>query len=252
MASSAGKQRTQEERRSRAERSMLAAAVRLFSRRGVEQTSMADIGEEAGYSRGLANHHFGSRAELVERLARRSQAEFVTSLGDTGGEELRELAERFGIGVETGERPGITQDLVDRLDARPPSALLKDLGDFGGVELRALVALADAYLATIGGGSDAVRAFLVMWGASFPEETALRLVFAANDARFRRSVEELVRLGQLNGNLDPGADPAGTATVVVGLLRGISAQYTVDPGGVDLDAARRTTARFLRDTLGVA
>ncbi|MBN6040511.1 TetR family transcriptional regulator [Amycolatopsis sp. 195334CR] len=240
MASSAKKQRTQEERRSSAERAMLAAAVRLFSKRGVEQTSMADIGEEAGYSRGLANHHFGSRAELVDRLARRSQADFVTSLGDAGGNELRELADRFSAGEHT------TQELVARLDSRKRSPVLEDVR---GAEPRALVALADAYLATIGGGSEAVRAFLVMWGASFPEETALRLVFAANDARFRFSVEDLVRLGQRNGTIVPEADPAGTATVVVGLLRGISAQYAVDPDAVDLAAARRTTARFLRDTL---
>ncbi|MEN3265204.1 TetR/AcrR family transcriptional regulator [Pseudonocardia sp.] len=85
------RRRTQEERRNQAERALLDAAARLFARRGVDQTSLAEVGEEAGYSRGLANHHFGSKAALVERLAHRSQRDFVAGLGDIGGHELRAL-----------------------------------------------------------------------------------------------------------------------------------------------------------------
>jgi hypothetical protein len=97
--------------------------------------------------------------------------------------------------------------------------------------------------------SDAARAFFVMWGAAFPEETALRPVFVVDDARFRRGVEKVVRLGQQNLTIKPEIDPAGVAVAVVGMLRGIAAQFTVDPDGVDLAAARRVGAQFLRDTL---
>jgi AcrR family transcriptional regulator len=72
--------RSQADRRAEAERALLDAAMRLFAERGVEGTSLADIGEAAGYSRGLANHHFGSRAGLVERLARRGVRRFVRAL----------------------------------------------------------------------------------------------------------------------------------------------------------------------------
>jgi AcrR family transcriptional regulator len=85
------RRRSQEERRSQAEQSLLDAAARLFARRGVDQTSLAEVGEEAGYSRGLASHHFGSKAALVERLAQRSQRHFVDSLGEIGGQELQAL-----------------------------------------------------------------------------------------------------------------------------------------------------------------
>ncbi|MEU9210999.1 TetR family transcriptional regulator [Streptomyces sp. NPDC048415] len=85
------RRRSQEERRSQAEQSLLDAAVRLFARRGIDQTSLAEVGEEAGYSRGLASHHFGSKAALVERLAQRSQRHFVESLGEIGGHEVRAL-----------------------------------------------------------------------------------------------------------------------------------------------------------------
>ena len=67
------KRRTQTERRSIAERSLIEAARRLVARRGVDRTSVADVGEEAGYSRGLVNHRFGSKAALLQTLARDSQ-----------------------------------------------------------------------------------------------------------------------------------------------------------------------------------
>jgi AcrR family transcriptional regulator len=38
--------------------------------RGYEKTTLAAIGEAAGYSRGLATHHFGSKADLFARVIR--------------------------------------------------------------------------------------------------------------------------------------------------------------------------------------
>jgi AcrR family transcriptional regulator len=49
---------------------MLEAAVTLMGERGYEQTTLAAIGEAAGYSRGLATHHFGSKADLFARVIR--------------------------------------------------------------------------------------------------------------------------------------------------------------------------------------
>jgi AcrR family transcriptional regulator len=74
---SAPLRRTQTERRTQAEQGLLDAALRLFADKGIDQTSLADIGEEAGYSRGLVNHHFGTKAALVERLAEERQRRFV-------------------------------------------------------------------------------------------------------------------------------------------------------------------------------
>lgn len=88
-----GERRTQAERRSQAERALLDAAATLFARRGVDQTSLAHVGEQAGYSRGLVNHHFGSKAALVERLAQRSQLDFVSQLAEFDGDEVDALAE---------------------------------------------------------------------------------------------------------------------------------------------------------------
>jgi AcrR family transcriptional regulator len=81
------RRRSQEERRNQAEQALLDAAARLFARRGLDHTSLAEVGNEAGYSRGLATHHFGSKAALVERLARRSQRNFVAGLGNVDDQE---------------------------------------------------------------------------------------------------------------------------------------------------------------------
>ena len=88
-----GERRTQAERRAQAEQALLDAAMVLFARRGVDQTSLADVGEQAGYSRGLVNHHFGSKAALVERLAQRSQLDFVNRLAEFDGDEVDVLVE---------------------------------------------------------------------------------------------------------------------------------------------------------------
>jgi AcrR family transcriptional regulator len=72
--------RTQEQRRSEAERKLLRSATELIAEQGAGATSLAQIGERAGFSRGLVNHHFGSRAALFERLVRETQREFASTL----------------------------------------------------------------------------------------------------------------------------------------------------------------------------
>jgi AcrR family transcriptional regulator len=61
---------TQADRSALSERRTLEAAVQLMGERGYEKTTLAAIGEAAGYSRGLATHHFGSKADLFARVIR--------------------------------------------------------------------------------------------------------------------------------------------------------------------------------------
>jgi len=61
---------TQADRSALSERRMLEAAVELMGERGYEQTTLAAIGEAAGYSRGLPTHLFGSKADLFARVIR--------------------------------------------------------------------------------------------------------------------------------------------------------------------------------------
>jgi AcrR family transcriptional regulator len=60
--------RTQAERVAESDRRMLEAAMRLIAQRGYSQTTLEAIGVEAGYSRGLVQHRFGSKDKLLEAL----------------------------------------------------------------------------------------------------------------------------------------------------------------------------------------
>jgi AcrR family transcriptional regulator len=195
--------RTQSERRGEAEQALLAAAARLFARRGIDRTSLADIGEEAGYSRGLVNHHFGSKAVLVERLTADAQRGFVAHL--------------------------------------PPAD--------GGGEIDTLVGIAGVYLDVVSRDTTRSRAFFVMWGAALPEDALLRPVFVSDDALFRDGVAAIVRTGQRNGTIDTEIDAAGFAVAFVGLVRGITAQFLIDPDGVDVAGGNEVCERFIRAAL---
>jgi AcrR family transcriptional regulator len=60
--------RTQAERREASDRQMIRAAIELFAERGVSGTSLADIGERAGFSRGLPVWRFGSKVGLIQAV----------------------------------------------------------------------------------------------------------------------------------------------------------------------------------------
>jgi AcrR family transcriptional regulator len=179
------------------------AATRLFARRGIDQTSLADIGEEAGYSRGLVNHHFGSKAALVERLTADAQRSFVAR--------------------------------VPRSD--------------GGGEVDTLVGIAGAYLDMASRDTTRSRAFFVMWGAALPVDALLRPVFVTGDARSRDGIAAILRAGQRHGVIDAEIDASGFAVAFVGLVRGISAQFLIDPDGVDVARAQDVCERFIRAAL---
>lgn len=48
---------------------MIEAAVRIVAERGLEHLTLAECGEAAGYSRGLAPHYFGSKEGLISAIA---------------------------------------------------------------------------------------------------------------------------------------------------------------------------------------
>jgi AcrR family transcriptional regulator len=72
--------RTQQQRRDQAESALLNAAAELVVEEGVHSLTLARVGERAAYSRGLVTHYFGSKQELLRRLARATQTGFVPGL----------------------------------------------------------------------------------------------------------------------------------------------------------------------------
>ena len=61
---------------------MVAAAIELLNSAGIEGATLKAIGEMAGYSRGLATHHFGTKAGLFRKLLREVSASWVKALQD--------------------------------------------------------------------------------------------------------------------------------------------------------------------------
>jgi AcrR family transcriptional regulator len=64
-SSNARTRRTQAQRTAESDSRMLRAALKLIAQHGYRGTSLAAIGAEAGYSRGLVNERFGSKDGLL-------------------------------------------------------------------------------------------------------------------------------------------------------------------------------------------
>lgn len=84
-----GSRMTQAERTALSDRKMFDAAVLLINERGTQKTTLKEIGERAGYSRGLANYRFGSKdglmLELFESFDKLWKAHLASYISDYRG-----------------------------------------------------------------------------------------------------------------------------------------------------------------------
>jgi AcrR family transcriptional regulator len=92
--------RTQEQRRIEAERRLVRAAAELVGEIGPGKVTLANVGERAGYSRGLATHHFGSKGALMQRLVETVTNQFRDAMAeesqsDSPIDQLRQLIDFY-------------------------------------------------------------------------------------------------------------------------------------------------------------
>lgn len=71
------KRRTQTERKQDAEQRLLESAIELIGQKGVNGMTLSDVGEMAGYSRGLVTHHYGSREAFLRVVAQSLRQRFI-------------------------------------------------------------------------------------------------------------------------------------------------------------------------------
>jgi AcrR family transcriptional regulator len=201
-----GVPRTQEQRRLEAERRLVRAAAELVGEIGPARVTLANVGERAGYSRGLATHHFGSKGAMMQRLV-----ETVTS-------QFREA-------------------IVEESQSDSPVDQLRQLVDF--------------YFRVVSDFQPVNRARLVLWADAVagPSEDVRPQMISA-DREFREEIEKRIQLGVSAGEVPESIDPAGLATVIVAMLRGVALQYVLDDQ-VDLGAARREVEQLLASRLGL-
>ncbi len=69
--------RTQAQRSAEARERLLQAAAALIAEGGLGALTVAEVGRRAGYSRGIAHHHFGSKDALVAELVGQVEREFT-------------------------------------------------------------------------------------------------------------------------------------------------------------------------------
>jgi AcrR family transcriptional regulator len=94
--------RSQAERREESDQRMLRAASELIARRGLSGTTLADIGQAAGYSRGLPVWRYGSKLGLVAALLESMDAWLEAHLtrATEGRHGLAALRARIGAHIE--------------------------------------------------------------------------------------------------------------------------------------------------------
>lgn len=93
--------RTQAERTESTRGALIEAARRLFAERGYDGVGTGEIVGAAGVSRGALYHHFGGKAELLEAVYERLEAESTERVARIVlGSELESPLEAMRAGIE--------------------------------------------------------------------------------------------------------------------------------------------------------
>lgn len=118
--------RTQAERRAETRARVLDAATHLVAAHGSRAVSLAAVGESAGYSRGIVNHHFGSKARLLEELIKYTQQFDVPTDAPTGLGRLTQFIEAYlsGMHDRSPRSEAFLKLWAESAGAEPPLASL--------------------------------------------------------------------------------------------------------------------------------
>ncbi|MWA01595.1 TetR family transcriptional regulator [Actinomadura sp. LD22] len=116
--------RTQAERRDESRKRLILAAMRLLGERGYARTSLVEIGREAGLSRGLVSHYFGSKEACMRAVVEyiRTQTRQRTSdLGGHGEDAVDVILDVYFDQVRAGhvEAKAMYVVLIEGLTATP-------------------------------------------------------------------------------------------------------------------------------------
>jgi AcrR family transcriptional regulator len=180
--------RTQVQRRDEARRRIVNAAVAIVARRGLDELTLAEAGEAAGYSRGLAGHYFGSKDDLVSQIA-------------------EQIVARYGAGLKKSQ--------VAR-------------GGLAGVLSTVL-----HYLESARAEPTTVRALHTVLGAAIGKP-ALAPAIAKLNRDVVAGLARQIEIGIEKDEIRRDVDATAQATLILAGLRGVVAQWLVDPKGVDL------------------
>lgn len=97
---------TQAERRETAERAILEAAKKIVAERGLDELTLNEAGEAAGYSRALPAHYFGTKGAMLHALADYIVAQYSERVrsGPIATQGLQRLLDVIAFCVSDAER----------------------------------------------------------------------------------------------------------------------------------------------------
>jgi AcrR family transcriptional regulator len=117
--------RTQEERSQRTQVKIIEAAVDLFAEQGYDATSVQQIVERAGVTKGALYHHFTSKEEILFRLYGEhfaddlAELERIIASPDDPERKLRAVIRAIVVSsAEAGKASAVFTHEVNRLDPR--------------------------------------------------------------------------------------------------------------------------------------
>jgi len=185
------------ERRATSELRIIDAAMRVIGRKGTVRLTLAEVGTEAGYSRGLPAHLFGNKDGLLLRVVdefinQHSQFELPGWTPGGGLKALRTTIHRwtqFGV---------LHPEYFRTYEILTGEALCEDLGDMS---------------------------------AEFRQ--GIREI----NRKLHKRLKHLLDGGKAAGEISEDVDTTYTALLITSTLRGLIAQWVIDSKAVDLVSA---------------
>ncbi|RYY26704.1 MAG: TetR/AcrR family transcriptional regulator [Sphingomonadales bacterium] len=206
---------TQQERRARSQRRIISATLRTIAKQGVAGASLAEIGELAGYSRGLPAHLFGNKDKLLAESLRRLMVDYWI-------EDFPEINSRGAFATLAAAIGKWVHDLSAHNELSRAHLLLLQEANVGMAE------------------------------QAYPELIPLiRQYVGGSEKRFRA----YIAAGQEAGEIDPDLDPDFEALLIHTTLRGVSLRWLIEPSSIDIQKfadrfVERLSKQMLADPAG--
>lgn len=176
---------------------MLDAATRLIAQRGSRAVTLAEVGREAGYSRGIVHAAFGSRADLLGAVVRDAQQFTVPPVEGDGLARLAAVVRAY-LGNVRDRQPSTGAFLLLWAESVAGEPVLAPLFAERDASFRS--ALAEMVRAGVADGSvradadpDAVAAVLLGLLRGIGMQVVAPAGVAADDAFVAQTVELLRR-----------------------------------------------------------
>jgi AcrR family transcriptional regulator len=186
----------------------------------------------------------GLLSAALELIAERGfRASSLQAIGERAGYSRGLVSHRFG------SKEGLLRQLVTRmLDRWGTEVRAPAVGSRVGVE--ALTAVAGVHRKAIEQTPDGVRALYMLLFESLLDMPDLRRELARLDRQLREGTERSLRAGVKAGTIRADVDVPAQAALFLGVLRGITLQWLIDPNALDLERVYRELDAWL--TRGLA